>query len=140
MPVFVIEDETDAIYGFPDFAAGGVKAASHRLGRTLARASDARQDATAGDLEPVAAALRRLIPAAAGPLKALKTCIYTSTPDEEFIIDRLPRHPQVVVCSACSGHGFKFASVFGEILADLALGAAIPPEMVAFGMGRFGIG
>ncbi|HEX7758759.1 MAG TPA: N-methyl-L-tryptophan oxidase [Caulobacteraceae bacterium] len=138
MPVFVIEDETDAIYGFPDFAGGGVKAASHRLGRALASASDARQDATAEDLVGVAAALARLIPGAAGPLKAVKTCIYTSTPDEEFIVDRHSRHPQIVICSACSGHGFKFASVFGQMLADMADGGDIPAEIAAFGMGRLG--
>ncbi len=139
MPVFVIEDETDAIYGFPDFDGGGVKAASHRLGRSLASASDARQDAAADDLAGVAAAMARLIPGAAGPLRSVKTCIYTSTPDEEFIIDRHPRHPGIIVCSACSGHGFKFASVFGEVLADMADGGDIPADFRAFGMGRFAI-
>jgi sarcosine oxidase len=137
MPVFVLEDEIDAIYGFPDFAGGGVKAASHRLGRTLAHASDARQDAAPGDFTGVAEALRRLIPGAAGPLRALKTCLYTSTPDDEFIIDRLPRDPRVVICSACSGHGFKFASAFGEDLAEMALGGAVPASFEAFSLGRF---
>ena len=140
LPIFMFEDEEDAIYGFPAFAGGGVKAASHRLGRTLARASDARQDATAEDLLEVAQLMARRIPGAAGPLRALKTCIYASTPDEEFVIDLHPRWPQIVICSACSGHGFKFASVFGDMLADMAEAGAVPAEMAAFGMGRFGIG
>jgi sarcosine oxidase len=50
---------------------------------------------------------------------ALRTCMFTNTPDEHFILDVLPEFPQVVVASPCSGHGFKFASVIGEILADL---------------------
>ena len=140
LPIFMFEDEDEAIYGFPDFAGGGVKAASHRLGRTLARASDARQDAAAEDLSAVAQLMARRIPGAAGPLKTLKTCIYASTPDEEFVIDRHPRWPQIVLCSACSGHGFKFASLFGEVLADMAETGAVPAEMARFGLARFGIG
>ncbi len=49
-------------------------------------------------------------------------CIYTWVEDEHFVIDRLPGMPQVIVASPCSGHGFKFASVMGEILADLSTG------------------
>ena len=65
-------------------------------------------------------ALESHIPAANGPLAAAKTCIYTMTPDHDFIIDRLPGAPNIIVASPCSGHGFKFAPVIGEILADLA--------------------
>jgi sarcosine oxidase len=66
------------------------------------------------------AATARYFPAANGPTMALRTCMFTNTPDEHFIIDLLPEYPQIVVASPCSGHGFKFASVIGEILADLA--------------------
>ena len=51
----------------------------------------------------------------------LKTCMFTNTPDEHFIVDVLPGHSQVVVAAGFSGHGFKFASVIGEILSDLAI-------------------
>ena len=51
---------------------------------------------------------------------AAQTCLYTMMPDGDFLIDRLPGWPQVIVASPCSGHGFKFAPVIGEILADLA--------------------
>jgi len=138
MPVFVLEDEAEALYGFPDFMGAGVKAASHRLGALLPAAGAARQDATPADAAPIAEALARLIPGAAGPLKALKTCLYTSTPDEEFIIDRHPADPRIILCSACSGHGFKFASAFGEMLAEMAETDGIPQAFRAFGLGRFG--
>lgn len=138
MPVFVFEDEAEALYGFPDFMGTGVKAASHRLGRVLPGASDARQDATPADAALIAEALARLIPGAAGPLKGLKTCLYTSTPDDEFIIDRHPADPRIILCSACSGHGFKFASAFGEMLAGMTDVDGIPEAFRAFGLGRFG--
>jgi len=88
------------------------------------------------------------IPAANGSLAAAKTCLYTVTPDRDFLIDRLPAAPNIIVASPCSGHGFKFAPVVGEILADLAMDGgtrhdigrfrlvrlrSIPP---AFGMDR----
>ena len=63
----------------------------------------------------------RYFPDAAGPTTAMHVCLFTNTPDEHFILDALPSHPQVIVASPCSGHGFKFASVIGEILADLAM-------------------
>ncbi len=58
---------------------------------------------------------------AGGPLRAAKTCLYTMTPDNHFIIDRHPAIPGLVCGCCCSGHGFKFAPVIGEALADLAL-------------------
>ena len=51
----------------------------------------------------------------------LKTCMFTNTPDEHFIVDSLPGNTQVVIAAGFSGHGFKFASVIGEILSDLAI-------------------
>ena len=82
--------------------------------------------------------LERYLPAAAGPLKAMKTCIYTKTPDEDFVIDLLPEDPRIVVASPCSGHGFKFASVIGEALADLALEQGTLHDLSRFRLDRFG--
>jgi hypothetical protein len=62
----------------------------------------------------------RYFPQGVGPAMTLKACMFTNTPDNHFLIDLHPQHPQVSYASACSGHGFKFASVVGEILADLA--------------------
>ena len=135
---FIVEDENDAVYGFPDFAGGGVKAASHAPGRRLARADDARQDAGPADAEPIARALARFAPGAAGPVRARKTCIYTSTPDEEFVIDFADPDHRITYASACSGHGFKFASLFGELLAGMAVTGETPAELEAFSAARFG--
>jgi sarcosine oxidase len=63
--------------------------------------------------------LRRLVPAADGGCLSSAVCLYTNTPDEHFWIDRHPSHANVIVASPCSGHGFKFAPVVGEIVADL---------------------
>lgn len=65
--------------------------------------------------------LQKYMPQADGDILAVKTCLYTNTPDENFIIDRHPTHPNVIMACGFSGHGFKFASVVGEVLADLAL-------------------
>jgi sarcosine oxidase len=142
MPVFLLDADAtaeapaDVLYGFPDFAGTGVKAASHLLGRTLANAGVARQDADAADARRIAKPLQRLIPAAVGPVRQLKTCIYTSTPDADFIVGPHPSDPRIVLASACSGHGFKFAPVLGEILADLATVGSTPHDISRFGLGR----
>ena len=93
-----------------------------------------RQDASAADAAPIARALARLIPGAAGPVRALKTCLYTSTPDDEFVID-FADADRIAYCSACSGHGFKFASLFGQLLGQMALTMAAP-EFAAFSLAR----
>jgi sarcosine oxidase len=145
-PVFLLDADADAdpaagaaadvLYGFPDFAGTGVKAASHLLGRTLTEADAARQDGDEADARRIRLAIERLIPAAAGPVRRLKTCLYTSTPDADFIIDRHPDDPRIVLASACSGHGFKFAAVLGEILADLATAGETRRDISRFALGR----
>jgi sarcosine oxidase len=83
------------------------------------------------------AATSRYLPDADGPALTLKTCMFTNTPDEHFIIDTLPELPQVVAVSPCSGHGFKFASVVGEIAADLALEGDTDHDIDMFRIDRF---
>jgi len=68
--------------------------------------------------------LERYLPVACGPIQRLKTCLYALTPDRDFIIDTLPEHPNVSVAVG-GGHGFKFASVIGRILSELALDGAV---------------
>jgi len=72
-----------------------------------------------------------------GRLTAAKTCLYTMTPDGDFLIDRVPDAPAVIVASPCSGHGFKFAPVIGEILADLATTGATRHDISRFRLARF---
>ena len=135
-PVFVLDGEDDTCYGFPDFAGTGVKAASHRMGRVLAGADDLRQDGDAADEAQIRRGLMPFLPAADGPLLAMRTCLYTRTPDEFFILDRDATDPRIVLASPCSGHGFKFASVIGEIVADLALEGRTPHPIDRFRLDR----
>jgi len=104
-------------YGFPDKGAG-VKMAFHHGGETTTP-EHVRRDVTTADVGDIRAAVGRFVPAADGRLIKSVVCLYTNTPDEHFWIDRHPDHPHVIVASPCSGHGFKFAPVIGEILADL---------------------
>ncbi|MCY3887885.1 MAG: N-methyl-L-tryptophan oxidase [Chloroflexi bacterium] len=84
--------------------------------------------------------VERYFPAGAGKTVALQTCLFTNTPDEHFILDRHPDHPAVAVAAGFSGHGFKFASVVGEIMADLATAGATAHAIDMFRCGRFGEG
>jgi sarcosine oxidase len=104
-------------YGVPDLGHG-VKLAMHHGGDVT---DPDRVRRAVGDDEVAAlrTLIRRYVPAADGPLLDAAVCLYTNTPDGRFWIDAHPTHPGVLVASACSGHGFKFASAIGEILADL---------------------
>ena len=82
--------------------------------------------------------ITRYFPDADGPVMSLHTCMFTNTPDENFIIDMLADQPEVVVVSPCSGHGYKFASVVGEIVADLATTGTSRFDLAMFSLARFG--
>jgi sarcosine oxidase len=119
MPAFIMEADGHCLYGLPDIGSG-VKAALHEPGPLLASA-DAPRPGPSDDIRRlVADIVARRLPAAAGPLRAVEACTYTSAPDGHFVIGLHPDEPNVVLASPCSGHGFKFATVIGEILADLA--------------------
>jgi sarcosine oxidase len=79
----------------------------------------------------------RHFPAGAGPTMALKTCLFELSPDEHFLIDRHPEAERAVVGAGFSGHGFKFCSVVGEILADLALDGSTSRDIGLFRLDRF---
>jgi sarcosine oxidase len=120
MPVFLLAAQDDAYYGFPDHKGSGLKAASHLPGRTLPNAEALRQDPNGDDEVRIRHLLKRYMPDGNGPLVRMQTCMYTNTPDGHFLIDRAEHDPRIIIASACSGHGFKFAPVLGEILADMA--------------------
>ena len=126
-PIFLLQRRIDDIvYGFPDFENRGVKAAPHNHGPEVG-ADEWDAPAEDAELLTTSAALSHLIPGAAGPIVERDICLYTNTkradrrPDngEEFIIDRW-RDSRLVVASACSGHGAKFAPAIGDMLARLA--------------------
>jgi sarcosine oxidase len=137
-PVFLLESEDDACYGFPDFAGTGVKTASHREGLVLPSAGDLAQDGSLEDEAQIRRMLALAMPDANGPLRQMRACMYTRTPDDDFVIDLSPVDPRIVLASPCSGHGFKFASVIGEVLSDLALGRASTNDISRFQIRRFG--
>lgn len=82
--------------------------------------------------------LEKFIPGAYASTLALKTCLYTNTPDENFILDFAPGQPNVVIACGFSGHGFKFASVVGEIMADLAMKGTTQQPIGFLNAKRFG--
>ena len=81
--------------------------------------------------------VERYFPEANGPTMALKTCMFTNSPDEHFIIGTHPDHPQVNFAAGFSGHGFKFCSVVGEIMADLAVNGATSHDRSLFRPERY---
>jgi sarcosine oxidase len=108
------------LYGFPDFG-GGVKAAFHGFGDLTTAEELDRDIEIARDVAPVARAVDDWMPGAAATFREAKPCMYSLTPDSHFVVDRHPAHANVILCGGFSGHGFKFAPVIGEIVAELAL-------------------
>ncbi len=121
-PIFIAETPEGAFYGLPALNADGVKVGRHYGAPELREPSEVSRTISEEDEAPVRQFLRAHLPAADGPRRRASVCIYTLTPDRHFLIDIHPRNPQVVFAAGFSGHGFKFAPVVGEILADLAEG------------------
>ena len=136
-PIFIWhwgDHEDDVFYGFPDLG-GGVKIASEQMiasttPETVARDVDPPESAAiysthiAGRLHGIT---NRVVNSA--------TCLYTNTIDANFLIDRLPEVPGVIVVSACSGHGFKHSAAIGEAVAEMAIVGATPEVLRAFAIG-----
>lgn len=136
-PVFNMEVDEGRYYGFPVFCVPGFKVGRyHHLNETVNPETMDREPNRA-DEDMLRSYATRYFPDSNGPVMALKSCIFTNTPDEHFIIDTLPGEDRVIVASPCSGHGFKFASVIGEILADLAIDGATRHDIGLFKLGRF---
>ncbi len=95
------------------------------------------RDPNENDAALLREATARYFPHAAGPISSMKTCIFTNSPDEHFIIDLHPQYPQVSVAAGFSGHGFKFCSVVGEIMADLATRRETRHDVEWFRLSRF---
>jgi monomeric sarcosine oxidase len=127
LPIFAFAERF--FYGFPSIGGHGVKMAVHwEKGHVVADPTAPVPEATMEEAAPVLEMASRYLPTLAGPwpgalnrVSALKTCLYTMTPDEHFIIDRSPEWENLVFAAGFSGHGFKFAPVIGEALADLVM-------------------
>jgi len=121
-PVFNLQlDEDDRYYGFPVFGIPGFKFGRYHHLRERGAADTLDREPRADDERLLRSFAERSFPDGAGPVLTLKTCLFENSPDEHFLLDRLPEAPQVVVGGGFSGHGFKFCSAVGEILADLAI-------------------
>ena len=136
--MFLIESRHGIHYGFPLDREGRIKVAKHHHGDETVDPDDHDRRVSTNDEALIRPALADHLPAANGRRLDGQTCLYTVTPDGDFIVDRLPSHPQVIVASPCSGHGFKFAPVIGEILADLAIDGTTRHDIARFSLGRFG--
>jgi glycine/D-amino acid oxidase-like deaminating enzyme len=149
MPVFIWEYEpAKMFYGFPDLGSG-IKLAPHHRGRTIT-ADDLRQntgdeeqhtgneeqntgDDEIAEMQNIAADWLAMEPV----YRDSSVCMYTNTPDETFIIDFHPVFPNIIVASPCSGHGFKFSSLTGLLLCQLAIEGRTGFDLSPFSIGRF---
>jgi sarcosine oxidase len=136
-PVFLIESGAGMFYGFPAGPKPGIKFAKHHHDDEVMDPSAGRRPMNDADENTLRAALAVHVPTANGRLLDAQTCRYTMTPDGDFILDRLPGAPAIIVASPCSGHGFKFAPVIGEILADLVTRGATRHDISRFRLARF---
>jgi sarcosine oxidase len=135
-PVFNMEAPEGRFYGFPVHGIPGFKIGKyhHREEQvdpdTIDRGCDARDEAV------VRAGIERYFPDAAGPTLSMTTCMFTNTPDEHFVLDVHPDLKEVSIAAGFSGHGFKFCSVVGEIMADLATAGRTRWDLDLFRMAR----
>ena len=130
-PIHIWEHEPGRFfYGFPDLGEG-VKVACHHEGE-IANPDSINREVRPEDIEAMRAVVRQFLPDADGPLRSAVVCMYTDTPDGHFFIDRHPAHPRVLIASPCSGHGFKFSSVIGDVLASLLTGGPMQFDLSLF--------
>jgi sarcosine oxidase len=119
-PVYLWEVPEGIYYGFPALGPDGVKFGRHDNGRPTTADTIDRQ-VTDEEVEALRSVLNRYMPGAGGATLSTLTCMYTVTPDWHFVLDRHPASARVVFGCGFSGHGFKFASAVGEVLAQLSV-------------------
>lgn len=139
-PVFNLDYEHEHWYGFPEFGVRGFKVGCyhHRREHVDPDAFD-RTRCDDADIALLRQLTTNCFPEANGALLRAKSCMFTNTPDEHFVLDHLPGFPQVAVIAPCSGHGFKFASVMGEIAADLVCEGSTRHDIALHRLSRFGV-
>ena len=132
-PVWIWMDDP-CFYGFPTFGEAGPKAAQDAGGKPVT--ADTRDfEPEPENLRSVEEFLARYIPGALGPIIYTKTCLYTLTPDRDFVIDTMPGYDNVVVAIG-AGHAFKFASQIGRLLAELTLSGTSTVDLAPFALDR----
>ena len=136
-PVSNLKSDEGHFYQFPVWGVPGVKIGLYHHLREQGAADGLDREPNREDEEALRRGLRRFFPDADGDILAMRTCFFTNTPDEHFVIDYLPDTPEVIVASPCSGHGFKFSSAIGEALADLAMDRTPACDLSLFRISRF---
>jgi len=137
-PIFIADVPGAEFYGVPAIDPFGVKVARHYGAPELPNPDGVNWDVIDSDVASLRPLLDEYIPGLGANTKC-QVCMYTVTPDRHFVIDIHPAHPQVIVAGGFSGHGFKFASVVGEVLADLTETATTRHAIELFSAGRFGV-
>jgi sarcosine oxidase len=138
LPVWAIDNPDGTIhYGFPMQPDNPGFKLAHHGPADATDPDEVIRTPLPGDERTVRPALARFLPDADGPLLALRICLYTNSPDHHFIIDRHPTHDRITIACGFSGHGFKFASVVGEVLADLASKGSTDLPARFLGLARF---
>jgi sarcosine oxidase len=122
-PIYVWAVPEGVYGGHPSLPGEGLKISRHDTGEVCSVLT-VRREIDEVEIAALRAVLDRYMPGAAGAVKGASTCLYTNTPDHHFIVDRHPAHAHVHYACGFCGHGFKFANVMGEVLADLTLNVA----------------
>ncbi len=135
-PVFNLEASGERFYGCPIYNTPGFKIGKYHHRKEKANPDQMDRAIHNEDEKALRTGIRQFFPDADGPTMALKTCLFTNSPDEHFILDIHPEIPEVAIAAGFSGHGFKFCSVVGEIMADLALQGETRHDVGLFSIGR----
>jgi monomeric sarcosine oxidase len=132
-PVFLFELPQGVFYGFPKIDARGVKVAEHSGGRVVDDPLDVDRTVDAEEQQRLLQFLSAHLRGVSTKVTDHAVCLYTMSPDENFIVDRHPAHANVVFAAGLSGHGFKFVPVLGRALAELALdgGTDLPIDFLS---------
>lgn len=136
-PVFNMAVAEGRYYGFPIHGIPGFKVGRYHHLEQPVDPDQMDREAHPEDEEVLRSFTARYFPDAAGPTVSLKTCLFTNTPDEHFILDLHPEFPQVCMAAGFSGHGFKFCSVVGEIMADMVQTGQSRHDLQLFRLRRF---
>lgn len=139
-PVFVLETEAGVHYGFPIWGLPGVKLGRFHHRHEAVDPETMDRSVQAEDVALLRDFARRHFPEGSGPALAMSACLFTNTPDEHFVIDRLPEAPEVILAGGFSGHGYKFCTVVGELIADLTEDRQPAYDIDLFRFNRLGLG
>lgn len=136
-PAFMRESpDSKFMYGIPSLDGKTLKLGRHHQGE-VTNPEKIRRRVDENDLDPLRLLAVTHLRGVSGHVARTLTCMYTNTPDNHFVIDFSPEDSRVVVVSACSGHGFKFGPIIGDIAADLVLDGGTKRDIAHFSAGRF---